>query len=188
MYDAFNAFQQLAETSAFEVTKGLSRGAFALATLHRAENVDSPERLRAIVSALETIATEVCPVLLPLHPRTRKRLDESSIVLRRVQILPPVSYLEMVALESNARFIVTDSGGVQKEAYFAHTPCITTRDETEWVETLEHCCNVLVGADSGAIIQATANVVNTGPWLQIYGDGHSSELIIAAILQSRPSR
>jgi UDP-GlcNAc3NAcA epimerase len=134
---------------------GVQPGAYVLATIHRAENTDDTERLAAIFSALGEIARE-CPVVLPLHPRTRNLIRNlgKEDWLRNLTVLEPVSYLEMLRLEMSARAIVTDSGGVQKEAFFHGVPCITVRDETEWVETVELGWNELVGADLARILAA----------------------------------
>lgn len=162
---------------------GLKSGQFALATCHRAENTDDIQRLRGILSALASIARHT-PVVLPLHPRTRKLAAEYQLdgYLSGLLLVEPLPYLDMVALEQAAGVILTDSGGVQKEAYFYEVPCITMRDETEWVETVDTGWNRLVGADEAAILAATDEVFNS----QIqrlrtpaYGDGHASEKILA---------
>jgi UDP-GlcNAc3NAcA epimerase len=171
MYDAALAFRQLAEQRGGPLAEQWLAGQFALATVHRAENTDDPRRLRAIVDALERVAQTICPVLLPLHPRTHKTLADLGWSPHSVTVLPPVSYLDMLLLEGRARFILTDSGGVQKEAYFVKVPCITLRDETEWVETLENRCNVLAGADQDAIVKAASGASSAGPWTAVYGDG-----------------
>lgn len=181
MYDAALYYRQRAEIQSGHPSKQFGPKSFALATIHRAENTDDPSRLRAIFSALESVARETCPVVLPMHPRTRKCVESAGVRLNSISLLPPASYLDMLLLESRARFIITDSGGVQKEAYFAHVPCITTRDETEWVETLENGCNVLVGADLRAIKAAVANAPNAGPWSTPYGSGDSCEVILRAV-------
>ena len=124
---------------------------FVLATIHRAENTDNAARLDEIMRALEA-AHE--PIVFPLHPRTREALRQSASNPGAIRFIEPVGYLDMVRLEATARVIVTDSGGVQKEAYWLGTPCITARDETEWVETVKAGWNVIVGADSGRIEHA----------------------------------
>ena len=171
MFDAALAFRELAEQRGGPLAEQWLAGQFALATVHRAENTDDPHRLRAIVDALEQVARTVCPVVLPLHPRTHKTLADLGWSPQSVTILPPVSYLDMLLLEGRARFILTDSGGVQKEAYFVKVPCITLRDETEWVETLENRCNVLAGANQDAIVKAASTASSAGPWTAVYGDG-----------------
>jgi UDP-GlcNAc3NAcA epimerase len=134
---------------------GVAARSFYLATVHRAENTDHPDRLVAIFEAFDEIATPACPVLIPLHPRTAKSIRRHGLIAgRNVRIIDSVSYLEMTALEKNARKILTDSGGVQKEACFLGVPCVTLREQTEWVETVAMGWNILVGADKSAIIAA----------------------------------
>jgi UDP-GlcNAc3NAcA epimerase len=186
MYDAALQFREIAERKVAEWADRYPAGAFALATIHRAENTDDPERLMSIVSALEQIAREICPVVLPLHPRTKKMLAGAGWAAKAVSVLPPVSYLEMLVLEGRARFILTDSGGVQREAYFFGRPCITMRDETEWTETLENRCNVLTGADRTRIMAAAAGASAAGPWVAKYGEGNAGSLIASALL-GRPA-
>ncbi len=130
---------------------GLKERGFVLATIHRAENTGNAARLGEIMRALES-AEE--PVVFPLHPRTRDALQAEAATRGAIRFIDPVGYLDMVRLEAAARVIVTDSGGVQKEAYWLGTPCITARDETEWVETLRAGWNVIVGADARRIAEA----------------------------------
>ena len=157
---------------------GLTPGKYALATCHRAENTDNPIRFKGILSALSDICRDV-PVVLPLHPRTRKLAEASGFtaLLSRITVIDPVPFLDMVALEKNARAILTDSGGVQKEAFFYKVPCITMRDETEWVETVSLGWNQLVGAEPAGIIAAFENAtpgVDAFP----YGRGRASQAIL----------
>ena len=117
---------------AFAAAQGLQPGAFLLATVHRAENTDDPQRLQQI---MQGFATSPHPIVLPLHPRTRARLDSFGVTLPpQVRVVDPVGYLEMLWLLSQSAMVLTDSGGVQKEAYFFRKPCVTLREETEWVE------------------------------------------------------
>jgi UDP-GlcNAc3NAcA epimerase len=158
-------------------------GSYALATIHRAENTDNPARLRVLLAALEAIAAEVVPVVLALHPRTRKMIEDFNWRPDRVTVIPPAPYLDMLLLEKRARMILTDSGGVQKEAYFLRVPCLTLREETEWVETLENSCNVLVGASDPQRIRAAAhNIERAGPWSDHYGQGDAGFKIAAALM------
>lgn len=155
--------------------------AFVLATFHRAENTDDPERLAAIVSALNAIQQE-CPVVLPLHPRTRAAIDKAGLALT-VEAIAPVGYLEMLWLLQNCRLVATDSGGVQKEAFFHGKPCVTLRDTTEWIELLDIGANVLAGANRERILSEVANrsgrrVDNTA---DLYGAGHASQRIAARL-------
>jgi len=181
MYDAALAFRERAELLSGPMAQSWRAGEFALATVHRAENTDDAGRLRAILRALDCIARRICPVLLPLHPRTQKRLADLGVSPEAVTVTQPATYLEILQLESRARFILTDSGGVQKEAYFAKVPCITLREETEWEETLENDCNVLAGASVERIVAAAEDAGRAGPWTPVYGDGQAGEHIVRAL-------
>jgi UDP-GlcNAc3NAcA epimerase len=156
-----------------------------LATLHRAENTDNPERLKPILRALKEIGKDF-PVVLPLHPRTKKMIDVHNLPreVKGIQLIDPVSYLDMLKLEKHAKVILTDSGGVQKEAYWFRVPCITLRDETEWMETIRSGWNVLVGTESDSIVKETKRqkgrrlpASKTG----IFGDGKATEKIIQVL-------
>jgi UDP-GlcNAc3NAcA epimerase len=153
MYDAALHYGALADERSTVLDRlGVTRGQYVLATVHRAENTDDESRLRAIFGGLQQVAAEL-DVILPLHPRTRGRLSDAGIRTNgRLRMIDPVGYLDMIALEKNARVIATDSGGVQKEAFFFRVPCVTLRDETEWVETVELGWNVLVPARDAAVI------------------------------------
>jgi UDP-GlcNAc3NAcA epimerase len=185
MYDASITYREAAERRGGLLVDSWRPGAFALATVHRAENTDDPGRLRAIAGALDRIARTICPVVWPVHPRTRKRLSEVGCLTGAVTTIEPVSYFEMLLLEGRARLILTDSGGVQKEAYFFRVPCITLRDETEWVETLENGCNVLTGAGEEQIVSAAAAIQHAGPWTAAYGDGNAGATILKALANFR---
>lgn len=156
---------------------------FVLATLHRAENTDNPERLASIVAALNRVHTDVAPVILPLHPRTRGLLNKHDLTLE-VELIEPVGYLEMIWLLQRASLVLTDSGGVQKEAFFFNKPCVTMRDQTEWVELVEHGVNELTGADTDKIIAAVKR--NIGREItdehQLYGGGMAAGKILQALL------
>jgi UDP-GlcNAc3NAcA epimerase len=153
MFDAALHFGNLAQSgSDILIRFGLQSGAYVLATVHRQENTDDRSRLVRLVRAF---ASSPLTIVLPLHPRTRKRLEEFAIVLPpNVLVTHPLGYLDMVMLEKSARLIATDSGGVQKEAYFHGVPCITLRDETEWPELVEMGWNRLVSPDSENLLQA----------------------------------
>ncbi len=181
MLDASLEYRQLAESRGGALAETWRPGEFALATVHRAENTDDPARLREIVAALDLIARKICPVVWPIHPRTRSRLATQGIDVPTVKCIEPASYLDMLLLESRAKFILTDSGGVQKEAYFLKVPCITLRDETEWVETLANGCNVLTGADYDRIHGAALGTTEAGPWKVDYGDGDTGSIILSSI-------
>lgn len=150
---------------------------FALLTLHRAENTDNAERLRQIVSGVNSC--DNTSFVFPVHPRTRKKMAEQGLVLQQHVIqVEPVGYLEMVALEERCQFVITDSGGVQKEAYFYQKPCLTLRTETEWTETVETGWNTLVPADSKKISNAIASVSRPNEYPQLYGDGSAGTAIL----------
>lgn len=157
---------------------------FILTTLHRAENTDDPLRLAAIVDALNSIHRSVAPVLLPLHPRTRRVIAKAGLTLD-VQIIDPVGYLEMIWLLQRCGLVLTDSGGVQKEAFFFGKACVTMRDQTEWVELVDVGANELVGADSNLIIQAVTRNLNriVADNAQLYGGGQSALRIATHLLR-----
>jgi UDP-GlcNAc3NAcA epimerase len=165
---------------------------FAIATLHRAENTDDHARLIAILDGLSSIGL---PVLLPLHPRTRKILEANPEIAKHVgqevKATDPIGYLELLLMMSNARVIFTDSGGVQKEAYFLGVPCVTMRDETEWVETIAAGANTLVGADRARITAAAKEALARAPRIATregpFGDGRAAEKIVACLSAPRRS-
>ncbi len=156
---------------------------FVLATLHRAENTDNPERLANIVEALNDIHAKESPVVLPLHPRTRKLIAEQRLSLD-VHLIDPVGYFEMVWLLDHCDLVLTDSGGVQKEAFFFGKACVTMRDQTEWVELVEEGANELVGANFGKIVDSVAR--NLGRLVsdnqQLYGGGKAASRIVEALV------
>lgn len=165
---------------------GLERCKYVLATCHRAENTDDERRLIEIIGALAEIARER-PVVLPLHPRTRAKLGAYGqlSLIEGLVVTAPVSYLDMVVLEQNASAIVTDSGGVQKEAFFYRVPCVTTRDETEWTETVSAGWNTLAGANRAAIVRATLRQpAHERKDVSPYGNGDSAHKIVKLILES----
>jgi UDP-N-acetylglucosamine 2-epimerase (non-hydrolysing)/UDP-GlcNAc3NAcA epimerase len=161
---------------------GLRSGEYLLATAHRAGNVDDREHLSAFVDLLENLDR---PVLLPLHPRTRTRLRQHGLLARakRAALLAaPLGYLEFATLLHHARAVLTDSGGVQKEAYLARVPCVTLRGETEWTETVATGWNTLVGLDGAAARAALAKPAPSAH-PHLYGDGRAAERVVAAIAQ-----
>ncbi len=164
----------------------LEAGAYILSTVHRAENTDDPARLRVILEGLAAVAREV-PVILPLHPRTRATLTRLGLdgeAARRIRIVDPVGYLDMVMLEKHARLVVTDSGGVQKEAFFHGVPCVTLRDETEWVELVELGWNrLLPPLPGGELAPAILAALGTrGGEARPYGDGRAADRIVERLL------
>lgn len=186
MYDAALHYAAKAErTSTIIAELGLRPRGFVLVTIHRAENTDDPVRLAAIADALRVIAQKM-PVVWPVHPRTRNALRAAGIEATGggIHLLDPVGYLDMIQLERAAERIATDSGGVQKEAYFFNTPCVTLRQETEWVELVECGANRLVSpADREAIVEA----VLSGPPFPpgdgvLYGNGHAGDEILSQLL------
>ena len=158
------------------------KGNFILSTIHRAENTDNKKRLKNIFEALEVIAKEK-QVILPLHPRTKKIIQNLGLKLKNITIIEPVGYLEMVWLLDNSDMVITDSGGLQKEAFFFKKSCITLRDETEWVELIENKFNVLAGADKEKILDIYNNFeFNYNFEIDLYGNGKASERIIKELL------
>jgi UDP-GlcNAc3NAcA epimerase len=155
---------------------GAMPGQYFLATVHRAENTDEPEALAAIVRGLEALSA---PVILPAHPRLREALHRDGLVPGgNVRLIDPVGYSEMITLERHARAILTDSGGVQKEAYWLGVPCITLRNETEWVETVEAGWNVLAGADTSRILDAVGRLNPPAARPPLYGEGGAVRAIV----------
>ena len=156
-------------------------GEFILATVHRAENTDQLDRLCSIFFSFENISREI-PIILPLHPRTKKKIEANSISLFRgdIRIVDPVGYLSMVFLLKRCKMVITDSGGLQKEAFFFQKPCITLRDETEWVELVEQGCNYVSGVDQSAVQKAYREMKSRKQNFNqnLYGDGKAGEKIV----------
>lgn len=161
--------------------RNITENEYYLATIHRAENTDSPEKLLKIFLAFADLDK---PVLLPLHPRTKKLLESIQVDLKNIIIIEPVGYLLMLYLTSNAHMVITDSGGVQKEAYFLKTPCTTLRDQTEWVETLENSWNVLCSIDVNEIKKQINRELTCLQYQQAkaFGDGNAAQKICEAII------
>lgn len=188
MYDAVLFYSEKAKATSEVLHRlGLSGAAFVLATVHRAENTDDDRRLAIILQALAGVA-ETIPVALPLHPRTQHAIDRLGLpgLPPAVKLLPPVGYLDMIQLESNASLVVTDSGGVQKEAFFARKPCVTVRDETEWVELVELGWNILapLRTPEELATQILDAIGRRGTDASPYGDGTTANQI-AALLKTR---
>jgi UDP-GlcNAc3NAcA epimerase len=190
MYDAslFYRDQALKKSDILQ-RLNVKEHSFSLVTLHRAENTDDLVRLRAIAEALSELSRHT-KIVFPLHPRTRKMLDGEGLMpmLKDATVIEPLPYLDMVRLEQSARVIMTDSGGVQKEAFFYNVPCVTIRDETEWVETVQMGFNRLVAASASAILEAYRQCMSlnliAGP--SPYGNGRTSSRI-CEILQTASS-
>lgn len=184
MYDAVLFYSQTSRStkSVQRLIDGLKNN-FYLATIHRQENTDDPRRMRSIVEAL-CIISKSTPIVLPIHPRTRKKILEYKINLNPIIVIDPVGYFDMLAFLKNCKAVFTDSGGLQKEAYFFHKLCITLRDETEWVELVEHGFNKVVGAKRDKIIEAERNIgsKNTDFSIALYGTGNAGNKIVKALL------
>jgi UDP-N-acetylglucosamine 2-epimerase len=196
MYDSILYYSELAEKkSSILVDIGLfhpnTRHStpgplhYYLATLHRAENTDNPRKLKSILKALKEIGKDL-PVILPLHPRTKKMMRVQGLIkeARRIQLIDPVSYLDMLKLEKHAKVILTDSGGVQKEAYWFRVPCTTLREETEWTETIRSGWNVLAGTRTKKIVEEIRHRMGrklSAGGKGIFGDGKASEKIVQII-------
>jgi len=176
MFDAALYYKEGACKPPWFDALNLARNEFVLCTIHRAENTDDRERMRGIFAGLERARL---PVILPLHPRTRKKLLQINLPLpANITVVDPVGYLEMVWLESSCKLIATDSGGVQKEAYFHQKPCVTLRDETEWAELVSKGVNKIVGADPGKIANALGENASLDFGKCLYGNGRSSVRIV----------
>jgi len=201
MYDSILYYSKLAEKKSTilhglnlvnrqSVPPGRDNPQYYLATLHRAENTDDPKVLKSILKALNEIGRDTS-VILPLHPRTKKRMKVHHLIskFKNIKFIEPVSYLDMLRLEKNAKAILTDSGGVQKEAYWLKVPCFTLRDETEWVETVKSGWNELVGTGTKGIVERVSHLrmkKSSGKKMGIFGDGKASEKIIQIIVSHSP--
>jgi len=159
---------------------------FILATIHRAENTDDPKRLTSIFNALSKISNEI-PIILPLHPRTKKIISNSQLTTKNSQLIfiEPIGYLEMIYLLKTCSLVMTDSGGLQKEAFFFEKPCVTLRDETEWVELVENSFNKVIGADEEKIISGYQEMIQirNNYDINLYGNGEASKKIITELLK-----
>lgn len=164
---------------------GVSSGNYILATLHRDFNTDDNDRLMSILNAFIGLAGD-CPVVWPIHPRTRNKIDRicnvSELVSKGIRIIPPASFLDMLALEKNARLVLTDSGGVQKEAFFLQRPCVIMRPETEWVEIIDAGAGIIADADTNRIVGACNELYDRQiSFPKLFGDGHAAEKILDEI-------
>lgn len=184
MFDAALEYGELAEKRSSLLERLTLRSKnYALATVHRAENTNDAKRFSSLFHALDDIAKKELPVVIPLHPRSRKQLESLGLTLNHLQIIEPVSYLDMLLLEKQARFILTDSGGVQKEAYFFQVPCLTLREETEWVETVESGWNTLVGTQEEKILQGIHQLRAGSDRSWPYGRGKAVQKITQILRQ-----
>ena len=188
MYDNSLYFARIADEKTDILRRlGLEGEKFVLATIHRDNNTDDPERLTAIAEALLEITERGYKIVLPLHPRTKKLLPQnlSEDDYRRItsnpdiMIIPPVSFFEIIVLERHASLIMTDSGGLQKEAYFFRKPCLILRPETEWVEIVEQHAGIITDADKELIVRSFDEYIDTEPQFPpLFGDGHSAEFML----------
>lgn len=185
MYDGMLYYQKKTNSRILDSLR-LKPNQYILATVHRAENTDDPTRLNSIITALGEAGNSIGKVILALHPRTRKKISEQSIQIpNSIQVIEPAPYLETITLLKNARAIMTDSGGMQKEAFFLKTPCLTLREETEWVETIDCGANQLVGADTKQTTQILKKLFS-GEWKphfaeKPYGQGNAADSIISSL-------
>ena len=184
MYDNALYFSAFAEQkSTILKSLDIKPEEYVLATIHRDFNTDRPERISNIFKAISAIADNCnIPVVLPLHPRTRKYLPDC--FSDRITIIPPASFYDILTLEKNAKIVITDSGGVQKEAFFFGKPSIILRRETEWVEIIEHNAGILADADFDTIVEAyetlSGHAVDFPP---LFGDGHAAQKALQSIIQ-----
>ncbi len=181
MFDAANFYSGYARRPDWLDQLKLTKN-YALATIHRAENTDDLDRLHEIVSSLNEIHKET-PVILPLHPRTKKIINGLDLEFK-VHVVEPVGYLEMVYLLNTCEFVISDSGGIQKEAFFFHKQCLILRDETEWIELVDSGYNLLVGAEKSSIVGSLNKLTKTLPYSELfYGDGKAANKIICELLE-----
>jgi UDP-N-acetylglucosamine 2-epimerase len=194
MYDALLEHIGRSEKTGILKKMNLQSEEYTALTLHRPENVDTPGKLRQIFNALTSLKN--LSIIFPVHPRTRQRLESLKVMQRKtavehIKIVEPLGYHEMLQLTKHAKMIFTDSGGLQKEAFWLHTPCITLRDTTEWTETIDLDANVLVGSDPKKIVKAAEKIMETKKGkaeLQKlknpFGDGHAARKIVVEVLKS----
>lgn len=184
MYDAVLMFKEIAKSKSGLLKElDVNSGEYILTTIHRAENTNDINRLRNMIEALNESGEKI---ILPLHPRTKKFIEGYGLNFNEnIKVIDPIGYLEMLMLEENSKMIVTDSGGVQKEAYFMGKPCITMRDETEWVETVACGWNVVVGTDKNKILDNIRNFKPTSIQQAIFGDGNAAQKILNIINERR---
>lgn len=200
MLDAVRFNEALARSRSRVLERlGLTAGGYLVATVHRAENTDG-DRLEGLLDALARIARTNRPVIFPVHPRTAKRIREAHIRMsdaEALRLLEPLGYLDMIRLVGSARIVLTDSGGLQKEAFFLGRPCITLRDETEWVETVAEGGNIVAGTESGKILDAVSRwdgvlaqgaIDLSAAVTRAFGDGQASAKIVSRTIEFLASR
>lgn len=180
MLDAALYYSEISEEKS-GIIKSIGKKDFILCTLHRAENTNDPQRLAGIIDALNTIHKNIS-IVLPLHPRTKKIVEALGLKLE-FDVIPPQGYFDMLELLKHSRLVVTDSGGLQKEAYFFKKACVTIRNETEWQELIDLGCNRLAGSEKEKIISSVKEMLdyNFNVTSMVYGSGHASAAIVSAI-------
>lgn len=186
MYDAVLHYRSIKQASLpiLDLLNNIG-GSFYLATVHRAENTDDANRLRNIIGALRDISKKT-PVVFPLHPRTKKIAEGCGVSLRGITVIDPVGYFDMLTLLENSKAVFTDSGGLQKEAFFFGKHCITLRDETEWIELVEGGFNSLAGADRDRILNSERRLTEKSPdfSVKLYGEGDAGKRIVETLLEA----
>tara|TARA_B100000315_G_scaffold70490_1_gene64300 strand:+ start:24 stop:719 length:696 start_codon:yes stop_codon:yes gene_type:complete len=185
MYDAYLHFSDTAkEMSSIIQDLGLENSPFLLCTIHRPENTDDQERLKSILRALNSLSSRL-RVVLPLHPRTKTAIKKNQLTTL-CEFIPPVSFQDMIELVRNCSLVLTDSGGLQKEAYFAGKFCVTLRDETEWVELVDEGACFIAGAETSAILTLVDELMGKqGDFNQrLYGNGEASSVIVEELVKA----
>lgn len=189
MYDNALHFSNRPEGDVYVKSLGLEKESYAVATIHRDNNTDNPERLSGILDALKQWSSaNAMPVVLPAHPRLLKflsPLEQTALKEAGLRLVPPASYVQMIALLASSRLVFTDSGGLQKEAYFVQRPCVILRPETEWVELTVGGHAIVADADTSRILEAAHNLMNHSfeSWPELYGDGRAAEQICQSIIK-----
>ena len=181
MLDVLNwARKRVAEAHAQILGRvGVKKSEYLLATVHRSDNTDDSDKLSGIIKALNSLEEKV---VFPIHPRARKAITHAGCPINsNIHLIDPVGYMDMIALTSTARLVLTDSGGLQKEAYWLRIPCVTLRNETEWVETVDAGWNKLVGSDSAKIVDTVRSFAPNGSYLPLYGDGFAASKCVALL-------
>ena len=189
MFDAVQYYRKQLKTC-LKVKEHCRKNAkFILATIHRAENTENKDRLEKLVAGLELLAQEI-PVVLPIHPGTYAKLNRLGIKFQKVEVWEPLGYFDMLAMLEHCSIVATDSGGLQKEAYYFQKPCLTLRTETEWVELVQNGWNWLCGAEPEEILMAYRGIQDTTPeWKpDLYGDGNAGAKIVCALVQAADAR
>ena len=185
MYDAAKYYMKVSRPTSFVRDLVADHHDYCLVTIHRAENTDDCQRLESIMLALKEIA-QMRPLIFPLHPRTKKMLSQADLLPNNIMYIDPVGYFDMLFLLNQCKGVLTDSGGLQKEAYFFKKPCVILREETEWIELVEQGYNVIAGAHKNRIVSSMNSVyARKLDWVDnLYGDGNASAYILETLLNS----